>query len=69
MKKALKVVIALVVAVGILAGCSYGGVGTVGDKVIITRNDMLLWGALRKVYVCKVADSGVTGCVDSAEAP
>ncbi len=69
MKKALKVVIALVVAVGILGGCSYGGVGVIGDKVIVARNDGLLFGALRKVYVCKMNDAGLTGCVESAEAP
>jgi len=45
-----------------VGGCSYGGVSTTGDKVVITRNDGLLFGALRKVYVCKVTDAGVTSC-------
>jgi hypothetical protein len=69
MKKALKVVIALVVAVGILGGCSYGGVATVGDKVIVARNDNVLFGALRKIYICKMNDNGLTACVESAERP
>jgi hypothetical protein len=47
-------------------GCAYGGVsGSGADKVVIARNDGFLFGILRKVYVCKVADSGVTACADS----
>jgi hypothetical protein len=69
MKKVIKVAVALMLIVGVLGGCSYGGVGTIGDKVIIARNDMLLFGALRKVYVCKMNDAGLTGCVESTEAP
>ena len=52
-----------------LGACAYGGVTTAGDKVVITRNDLLLYGALRKVYVCSVGDTGLTNCVESAEAP
>jgi hypothetical protein len=47
-------------------GCAYGGVSGSGtDKVVIARNDGFLFGILRKVYVCKVADSGVSACADS----
>ncbi len=46
-------------------GCAYAGVGASGDKAIVARNDAFLFGILRKVYVCKVADSGLTGCHDS----
>ena len=45
-----------------LAGCAYSGVGVSGDKAVIARNDVFLFGMLRKVYVCKVTDGGLTGC-------
>jgi hypothetical protein len=57
--------ITLALAVG-STGCAYGGVsGSGADKVVIARNDGFLFGILRKVFVCKVADSGVTACADS----
>jgi hypothetical protein len=65
MKKALATLGLLSFAIGSQA-CAYAGVGGVGaDKVVIARNDAFLFGALRKVFVCKVADSGVTGCQSS----
>ena len=46
-------------------GCAYGGVsGSGADKVVIARNDGFLFGILRKVFVCKVGDSGVTSCAE-----
>ncbi|HXU03580.1 MAG TPA: hypothetical protein VN903_21590 [Polyangia bacterium] len=37
------------------AGCAYSGVASTPDgTVVITRNDLFLFGALRKVFVCKV---------------
>jgi hypothetical protein len=51
-----------------LGACSYGGLATVGDKVVITRNDGLLFGALRKIYVCQVGESGLSNCTET-EAP
>jgi hypothetical protein len=38
------------------------------DKVVIARNDGFLFGALRKVFVCKVTDAGVSAC-QSADSP
>ena len=39
----------------LVGGCAYGGVASTPDgTVVITRNDMLLFGLLREVYVCKV---------------
>ncbi|MCU0656617.1 MAG: hypothetical protein MUF64_15610 [Polyangiaceae bacterium] len=53
----------------LLGGCAYGGVAAVGtDKVVIAKNNAFLFGILNKVYVCKVADTGVSACA-SAEAP
>jgi hypothetical protein len=69
MKKGLAIVLAAASLAGVIGGCAYGGVGGVGaDKVVIARNDAFLWGILRKVFVCKVADSGVTSC-QSNESP
>ena len=43
-------------------GCYYSSVATSGDAVVIVRNDLLLFGALRKVYVCRLTEEGVTQC-------
>lgn len=69
MKKALGFILAVATAAP-LSGCSYGAIATTqdGSKVVVTRNDMFLYGALRKVFVCKVADGGVAGCAE-AESP
>jgi len=68
MKKILLALVA-VPALVVSLGCSYGGMSGVGaDKVVITRNDMFLYGALRQVFVCKVADSGVSSC-QASESP
>ena len=69
LRKALGGALAALVISGTLAGCAYGGVAAVGDsKVVVTRNDLFLFGVLRKVFVCKVTDAGLTDC-SSAEAP
>ncbi len=52
-----------------MSGCAYGGVAVAGDKAIVLRNDGLLFGALRKAFVCKIADDGLHDCVASAEKP
>jgi hypothetical protein len=49
-------------------GCAYAGVAASGDAAIITRNDHLLFGLLRKTYVCKITPAGLTQCA-SAESP
>ncbi len=70
MKKTLGILMAAGVLSSVVGGCSYGGIAAVGtDKVVIIRNDLFLFGALRKVYVCKVADRGVTDCAADGEAP
>lgn len=62
MKQALGLTILMAVLGSISAGCSYAGVATAGDKAVVARNDNFLFGILRKVYVCKVADNGLTAC-------
>ncbi len=49
-------------ATGMLCGCTYGSISVSGDKAVITRNDMLLFGIFRKVYVCKVTEEGLNHC-------
>jgi len=68
MKKLLSKLVVVAALAGSLGGCAYGAAEVVGDKVVITRNDQFLGGALRKVFVCKVTDSGVTNC-GNAENP
>ena len=46
-------------------GCSYGSMVAVGknqDRVVILRNDVFLFGALRRAYVCKASDAGLVDC-------
>ena len=49
-------------------GCSYAGLATSGDKVVVLKNNMFLFGMLRKSYVCKVTESGLSNC-NSSESP
>jgi hypothetical protein len=49
-----------------LSACAYGGVATTPDgTVIIVRNDLILAGLLRRVYVCKTVGSALN-CVEAA---
>lgn len=50
-----------------LSACSYAGVATTGDKVIILKNGFM--GFTRYVVVCKVDNDGVSECEPMAEAP
>ncbi len=50
----------------VVGGCAYGGVAAAPDgTIVITRNDLFLFGALRKVFVCKVAGSTLN-CAETA---
>ncbi len=68
MKKLLSITL---VSASLLTGCAYGGIAmnASGDTVAIARNDALLFGLLRKVFICKASDAGVTKCVASEESP
>jgi hypothetical protein len=50
-----------------LAACAYTGVAASGDKVVIARTGLIL-GLMRAVYVCTVADNGLSNC-QTAESP
>ncbi|MBW2455707.1 MAG: hypothetical protein JRI68_14410 [Deltaproteobacteria bacterium] len=65
MIKALTKAAAVTMLFATIAGCAYGGVAASGDKVVVARNDMFLFGALRTVFVCKITDKGLSGCSDS----
>ena len=62
MKKALASVVLVGLISGVLGGCGYAGVATSGDKAVVLRNDAFLFGILRKAFVCKISDAGVTAC-------
>lgn len=66
----MKKMLAVVLVAGFLGGCAYGGVAVnaAGDRAVIARNDSLLFGALRKVIVCKVDAQGLSNC-SSSETP
>ena len=66
MKKVMGFVLAAALAAPALSGCAYGGIATTqdGTKAIVTRNDAFLFGILRKVFVCKVADGGTQSCAE-----
>jgi hypothetical protein len=68
MIQTVKTLVLCAVAAAALSGCAYSGVATVGDKVVVPRNDHLLFGLLRSVYVCQVTDSGLKNC-EEGEAP
>lgn len=41
-------------------GCAYGAIATAPDgSVLIARNDLLLFGLLRKIYACKPGPTGL----------
>ena len=68
--KRISAVALLVAALGgtgaVVGGCAYGGVAAAPDgSIVITRNDMFLFGLLRKVFVCKVAGSTLN-CAETA---
>ena len=50
-----------------VGGCAYSGIATTADgTVLVARNS--LFGALRKIYVCKLVGNGFN-CVESTNAP
>lgn len=61
--------VALAAFMSALVGCAYGGITATSSKqVVIPRNDWILFGALRKVYVCSVSEMGLGNC-NAGEAP
>lgn len=63
MKKMIAAASVVLMTGTVIMACSYAGVGVAGDKVVVPRNDSFLYGMLRKVYVCKLTDEGLTECV------
>ncbi len=68
MTKFLTKMAAIAMISGILGGCAYGGVAASGDKAVVLRNDAFLFGALRKAFVCKIGDAGLSDC-QAGDAP
>jgi hypothetical protein len=41
-------------------GCAYGGIAAAPDgTVLVARNDLLLFGLLRKIYSCRPGPAGL----------
>lgn len=69
MKKLFALLLALGLGASAATGCAYGGVAvTSTNHAVVLRNDMFLFGALRKAFVCQVTQGGLAGCV-TAESP
>ena len=68
MKKTIKRLFAVAMLAGIMSGCGYAGVAAAGDAAVVVRNDWILFGLLRKVYVCRITPTGLTQC-SNAEDP
>lgn len=62
MKKALGMLMAMGTLASSLGGCSYGSIAVAGDKVVVLREDLFLFGALRKAFVCRVTETGLANC-------
>jgi hypothetical protein len=55
----------LSVTLGGISGCMYAGIATAPDGTLyVARNDMFLFGLLRKVYACKPAGAALV-CSDA----
>ncbi len=68
MKKSIKRLLAVAMIAGFMSGCGYAGVAAAGDAAIVARNDWILFGLLRKIYVCRITPTGLTQC-SNAEDP
>ncbi len=62
MSKALMVILMSTFLVG-ATGCAYGNALRVGkSKVLVLKNDGLLFGLMRKAHVCDVTPTGLKNC-------
>ena len=68
MTKAIKRLAAIAIMGACLGGCGYAGVAAAGDAAIVARNDWILFGLLRKVYICRITPTGLTQC-SASESP
>ncbi|MEE9386437.1 MAG: hypothetical protein V3V08_23730 [Nannocystaceae bacterium] len=50
-------------------GCSYGAITSHNGKLYVARNDLLVGGALRKIYECTPDGAGNMSCVAVSGAP
>jgi hypothetical protein len=62
MRKGISMLLAAAALAGAISGCAYAGVGASGDKAVVARNDAFLFGILRKTFVCKITDGGLSNC-------
>ncbi len=67
MKKTLVVAFALALFAG--TGCAYSGVALSADgsTAVVLKNNALLFGIMREIYVCQVTPAGLAQCVAGAK--
>ncbi|OFZ18113.1 MAG: hypothetical protein A2Z20_06080 [Bdellovibrionales bacterium RBG_16_40_8] len=66
--KAIYVAVIIACAASLFGCAHYGGIAPVGKgKVVILRNDVLLFGLLRKALVCDTSSEGVSNCKESEQ--
>ena len=59
----LLMVLAMAVFMFNMTGCAYGHSLRVGkNKVLVLKNDNLLFGILRKAHICDVTPKGLKNC-------
>lgn len=64
----------LVCAMAILGtlgpGCNYGAITVAPDgRVLVARNDHILFGSQRLIFVCDLEEAGLVNCTESTESP
>ena len=64
-----KTAAALMIALMALPACSYGAMSSHEGKLYVARNDMFLFGALRKMYECTTDGKGNMVCVAITDKP
>jgi hypothetical protein len=65
MRKSVALLLSGATLAAALSGCAYGGVAASADKAVVARNDAFLFGILRKTFVCKITDGGLSNCQSS----
>ena len=68
MKKLIVALSAIAILGTIAPACHYGDVAVDNGKAVVVRQDDMLYGMLRRVFVCEVSDAGLANCA-SGENP
>ena len=64
MKKLIVALSAIALLGSIAPACHYGAIDVDNGKAVVVRQDDMLYGMLRKVFVCEVSDAGLANCAN-----